>query len=130
MQQAAQRHIERHGWPAAIAGGWLIDAAGQLDLLPLLATLDGAADVDAAAARFHATLVAALSDWVLQAAQRTGLRTLACGGGCFLNSLLSSGLRQNLEQRGIRVLMPVQMPAGDASIALGQAWVAQRFLEQ
>ncbi len=129
LQQAAQRHIERHGWPQALAGGWLINAQGQLDLLPLLATLDGAADVNAAAARFHATLVAALADWVLQAAERTGLRTLACGGGCFLNSLLSSGLRQNLEQRGIRVLMPLQMPAGDAGIALGQAWVAHRFLE-
>ncbi len=130
LQQAAQRHIERHGWPQPMAGGWRIGGDGQLDVLPLLATLDGAADVPAAAARFHATLVAALSDWVTRAAKQTGFTTLACGGGCFLNSLLSSSLRQNLEQRGIRVLLPVQLPAGDACIALGQAWIAQRFLEQ
>lgn len=130
LEQAATRHIEQHGWPEARAGGWTIDADQQLDLLPLLASLDAASDVGHAAAQFHATLVAALSDWVLQAAQTSGLRTLAWGGGCFLNRLLSLRLRQNLEGNGLRLLAPQRVPPGDASIAVGQAWVALKSLEQ
>ncbi len=124
LEQAATRHIEQHGWPTDMAGGWRIEASGQLDLLALLATLDGAADVERAAAVFHATLVEALADWVLQAAQRTGLTTLAWSGGCFLNSLLSLRLRQNIEEQGLTVLAPRQLSPGDASIAVGQAWIA------
>src|SRR5450830_1922116 len=124
LEQAATRFIETHGWPAPMPAGWTITRDQQLDLLPLLASLDGAADVDQAAARFHATLVAGLADWVMQAAELSGLTTLVWGGGCFLNSLLSFGLRQNLEQRGITVLAPAQTSPGDAGIALGQAWVA------
>ena len=124
LEQAATRHIERHGWPAALPQGWRISADGQLNLLPLLATMDGATDVDAMAAIFHATLVSALSDWVLQAAQRTSLTTLAWGGGCFLNTLLSLRLRQNMEEHGLTILAPRRLSPGDASIAVGQAWIA------
>ena len=130
VEQAAIRHIEAHGWPQAMQGGWVIGSDGQLDLLPLLATLDGAADVDQAAARLHATLVAALGEWIAQAAQAIGLNTLAWGGGCFLNSLLSAGLRQNLERRGMSVFAPERLSPGDAGIALGQAWVAIHSLER
>jgi len=130
LEQAATRHIEIHGWPQAMANGWTIDKEGRLDLLPLLACLDGALDVDQAAASFHATLVAAMTEWVMRAAQASGLVTLAWGGGCFFNTLLSLGLRQNLEQRGLTVLAPVHLSAGDASIAVGQAWVALNSLEQ
>lgn len=130
LEQAATRHIESHGWPRPMEGGWILGGDGRLDLLPVLASLDGAADVDRAAAGFHATLVASLADWVMRAAETGGLTTLAWGGGCFLNSLLSVGLRQNLEARGITVLAPVRVPPGDAGIALGQAWVAINSLEQ
>lgn len=124
LAQAATVFIEAQGWPEAMANSWSIDDKGQLNLLPLLAGLEGASDVNQAAARFHATLVAALTEWTLQASAVTGLTTLAWGGGCFLNTLLSLHLRQNLEQRGITVLAPVRTSPGDASIALGQAWVA------
>ncbi|MBE0625895.1 MAG: carbamoyltransferase HypF [Burkholderiales bacterium] len=130
LEQAATRHIERHGWPRAMEQGWSIGAEGQLDLLALLASLEGAADADQAAARFHATLAAALGEWVAQAAQSSGLATLAWGGGCFLNALLCAGLRQNLERRGIEVLAPARLSPGDTGIALGQAWVAMDTLER
>ena len=48
---------------------WIIDPQGQLNLLPLLAALDRATQVDQAAARFHATLVAALGRYTLAAAK-------------------------------------------------------------
>lgn len=129
LAQAATVFIEAQGWPEAMANSWSIDHKRQLNLLPLLAALEGASDVNHAAARFHATLVAALTDWVMQGSAATGLTTLACGGGCFLNTLLSLHLRQNLEQRGITVLAPTRSSPGDASIALGQAWVALNSLE-
>jgi hydrogenase maturation protein HypF len=131
LEQAAARHIEFHGWAQAVAAnGWVISHDGQLDLLPLLATLDGAANVDYAAALFHATLVAALTDWVLRAVRASGLTTLAWGGGCFLNTLLSVELKKDLEHHGITVLTPLHLSPGDASIALGQSWVALNSLEQ
>jgi hydrogenase maturation protein HypF len=129
LEQSATLFIENHGWPAAMTEGWTVSDQGQLNLLPILASLLGAGDVNQAAACFHATLVAALTDWVLQASAATGLSTLAWGGGCFLNTLLSSGLRQNLEQGGITVLAPVDTSPGDGSIALGQAWITMNSLE-
>jgi hydrogenase maturation protein HypF len=129
LSQEATTYIASKGWPEADPDGWMVSAQGQLDLLPLLATLVDAPDCALAAARFHATLVAALTDWVLQASERTGLKTLAFGGGCFLNQLLSTHLRQNLEKQGLTVLAPVRTSPGDASISLGQAWVAMNQLE-
>ena len=83
-------------------------------------------DVDQAAAASMPRWYA-LGEWVAQAAESSGLTILAWGG--LLNSLLSVGLRQNLEQRGIAVLAPVRLSPGDAGIALGQAWVALDSLE-
>jgi hydrogenase maturation protein HypF len=124
LEQAATLFTEKNGLPEPLKDAWRIDSEGQLSLLPLLDSLIGAIDVQHAAARFHATLVAALSDWVAQASTSTGLRTLAWGGGCFLNTLLSFGLRQNLQRRGLTILSPTRASPGDGSIALGQAWIA------
>lgn len=129
LEQAASVFIKDKGWPQPMANGWIIDKKGQLNFLPVLASLMDAGDVERAAARFHATLVAGLTDWVMQAAATNNLATLAWGGGCFLNALLSLKLRQNVERSGITVLVPLRTSPGDASIALGQAWVAINSLE-
>ncbi len=130
LEQAATRHIEAHGWPRPLEGGWTVEPDGVLDLLPLLVSLDADPEVDHGAARFHAALIAALTDWVMQAVRSTTLTTVAWGGGCFFNTLLSSGLRQNLEQRGLTVLAPRQLSPGDGGLAVGQAWAAITSLEQ
>lgn len=129
LEQAATLYVEDHGWPAPMPAGYAIRDDNQLDLLPVLGTLTDAVDTGQGAAVFHATLVAALTDWVLRAVQTTGLTTLAWGGGCFLNALLASQLRQNLQHNGVTVLVPRRTAPGDASIALGQAWVAMHSLE-
>ncbi|MDD2919344.1 carbamoyltransferase HypF [Rhodoferax sp.] len=129
LEQAATLFIDSHGWPNPMPGGYLISDDGQLDLLPVLGALIDTRNVQHAAAVFHATLVMALTEWGLQAAKTTGLNTLAWGGGCFLNTLLTSQLRQNLQHNGITVLAPLRTSPGDASIALGQAWVALQSLE-
>ena len=129
LEQTASPYIERHGWPQPFPDGWQIGPEGELDLLPLLDALLDSTNVAQAAARFHSSLVDGLSHWVCEAAQNHSLSTIAWGGGCFLNSLLSYGLRQNLERLGLTVLAPRYLSPGDASIAVGQAWVAINSLE-
>ena len=119
----------RHGPQAAIAEGWRIDADGTLDLLPLAAAIADARDVAMAAAQFHATLAAALAEWVVAAARREKTGTVALGGGCFLNAVLTRDLRARLEAAGLRVLEARQLPPNDGGLSLGQAWIAQHSLE-
>jgi hydrogenase maturation protein HypF len=121
--------IATTGWPNHQNAGWRVDDRQTLHLLPALEALLDVGDVPLAAARFHATVVTALAQWVVRASEATGVRTVAWGGGCFLNTLLSSKLRATLEVSGMQVLTPRRVSPGDGSIALGQAWIAQQILE-
>jgi hydrogenase maturation protein HypF len=113
----------RHRPIAACADGWRIED-GVLDLLPMLAHLEDCEDAVAGAAWFHATLAAALVDWVAQAAERTGIRVVAAAGGCLLNQLLARALRTGLAARGLQLYEAHALPPNDGGLALGQAWVA------
>jgi hydrogenase maturation protein HypF len=115
---------ERYGPVAPLAGGWTIAEDGVLDLLPLVGALADTGDAARGAALFHATLVAALDEWVRAAARRTGIGTVALGGGCFMNRILATGLRERLGQGGLTVLEARQTPPNDGGLALGQAAVA------
>jgi hydrogenase maturation protein HypF len=112
-----------HGTVTPLTQGWEI-TAGKLSLLPLMQTLARTQDAAHGAALFHATLTAALAAWVLQTAEHEKIRTVAFGGGCFLNQLLAEALEQHLTQAGLRVLTARQAPPNDGGISLGQAWVA------
>jgi hydrogenase maturation protein HypF len=103
-----------------------VRADGTLDLLPLLASLHAASDPISAAARFHLGFALALADWVAAAAGRLGMTRVACGGGCFLNDVLSRRLRAELAKRGIEMLEAEALPPNDGGLSLGQCWVAQR----
>lgn len=128
LEQAATHYIAAHGMPQPLANGWHIDQTGRLDLLPVFAHLADIPDAVYGAAVFHATLIAALTDWAEQAAQHSGIKTIACGGGCFFNKLLSAGLRERLDGTGLKMLTAKLVPPGDTAIALGQAWVAAQLL--
>jgi hydrogenase maturation protein HypF len=100
----------------------------ELDLLPLLAYLlmkHEAGEIEAAfgAALFHATLAFALADWTQRVARLQGVNTIALGGGCFLNHILSRDLNRYLTGQGFTVLSANQVPPNDAGLSLGQAWV-------
>ena len=136
LQQRAQAWLDRQP-PDGLAD---IDAVarhrlepdGELNLLgllePLLACGDPATarDGDAvgrAAAQFHVALAAALADWVCHAVAADGAPfVVALSGGCFHNSLLRAQLQRKLAQRGGSTLTTSE--PGDATLALGQAWVA------
>ncbi len=108
--------------------GWRLDAANRLDLLPMAASLADEHDEGRGAARFHATLTAALADWVRRAADASGLDVVALSGGCFHNRILSAGLAARLRAGGLAVLEARRLSPGDAGLALGQAWVAAHHL--
>ena len=118
-----------HGPQAPLDGAWHVDEDGVLDLMPLLAAIADTTDIGTAAARFHATLVAALADWAIAAAHREDIQRVALGGGCFLNVILASGLRMRLEAAGLTVFEARQLPPNDGGLSLGQAWVAISSLE-
>jgi len=119
---------ERHGDVPADPALYRVGEDGVLDLLPLAARLADLRDAGFGAALFHATLVQALADWVAGAASRTGLAEVACGGGCFLNAILSRNLRAALEQRGLSMIEARDVPPNDGGLSLGQAWVARHAL--
>jgi hydrogenase maturation protein HypF len=95
-----------------------------LDPTPLIARLADETDAQRGAVLFHQAMTDGLARWVVQATESTGVRTVALGGGCFLNALLTQGLTARLGAQGIRVLEARQAPPNDGGIALGQAWVA------
>ena len=116
------------GQVAPLVDGYVLHADGRLDLLPLLARLADEMDAAKGAALFHATLALALADWAERATRQQGLNTIALGGGCFLNHILSRNLAAQLAQRGLTVLEARQIPPNDGGLSLGQAWVAMQSL--
>jgi hydrogenase maturation protein HypF len=117
-----------HGSVPPLADGFILQGEA-LSFLPLLDHLADMRDAAAGAALFHATLAAGLTVWVAQAARRQGLRKVALGGGCFLNTLLSEALEQQLCEQNLVVLRAVQAPCNDGGLALGQAWVGINFMK-
>ncbi|MDR3367898.1 carbamoyltransferase HypF [Rhodoferax sp.] len=115
---------ERHGTVAALATGYVFTAENDLNFLPLLAHLADCKDAAVGAALFHATLAQGLGEWVLRAARRSGIKHVALGGGCFLNSVLTQALTESLSAQGLNVLIAQQLPPNDGAISLGQACIA------
>jgi hydrogenase maturation protein HypF len=109
-------------WPA----GWRIEG-GTLNLLPLLDRLSGCGPAEGADL-FHGTLAAAIAAWAEAAAHAERLDTIALGGGCFINRPLAEAVCERLRAAGLRPLLPLQAPAGDGGLSLGQAWIAARTL--
>lgn len=133
LETLALDYLALHGVPAPLAGP-AIGADGTLDPLALIGALFALADgadplaVARGAAQFHLALVDALAEWAAAAAREHGLRTVALGGGCFLNRLLSDRLPARLARRGLRVARAQTVSCGDAGLALGQAWVARQHV--
>lgn len=135
---AGGAHAGKRGGGDRIAAGTVAEAAAgrqprsgvalELDLHPLLLRLADEPDAGRGAARFQATLAAALEDWVARAAALTGCRTVVLCGGCLHNRLLAEALHARLPARGLETLGALRLSPGDAALALGQAWVARHRL--
>lgn len=81
-------------------------------------------DVAEVAARFHGTVAGMLTAAVRIAADRTGIRLIVLGGGCFANDLLRERIIARLAGSGLDVLTPRRTSYGDESLSLGQAAIA------
>jgi len=81
------------------------------------------------AARFHNGLIKVLCEAAAIAAGRTGLTRIALSGGVFQNAYISDRLERDLSRMGLEVYSHMEVPANDACISLGQAWIgAQKIL--
>ena len=58
------------------------------------------------------------------AASSCATETVVLSGGVFLNRRLLEAVAAGLTERGLRVLTPQVLPAGDGGISYGQAAVA------
>ncbi|MCC6877154.1 MAG: carbamoyltransferase HypF [Sandaracinaceae bacterium] len=93
----------------------------EIDWRPMLPALMADRDDPVrAASRFHATL----AEMIARASE--GEPRVVLGGGCFHNARLTSLAVARLRERGVEVLVPERVPAGDGGLALGQAWIASR----
>ncbi len=135
MQYEGQAAMELEGLAAAhgpvepLVGGWRLADDGQLlDLSPLIPALLNCREPAFGAALFHATVAAGLAEWIIAAAQREQLATVAVAGGCALNAVLMSALRRDLGAAGLRLLEARLAPPNDGGIALGQAWIGRQSL--
>jgi hydrogenase maturation protein HypF len=116
---------EHYGDVLPLNDAWTIEE-GVLNLLPLFAVLADENNAERGAAVFHATLIAALADWVCAVAPVN--TTVVGSGGCFLNLVLARGLRSRLGSHGLHLIEARHLPPNDGGLALGQAWVAQQYL--
>lgn len=114
-----------NGKQAAVADDhWHIDERNELDLHPLFADLADETNSEHGAAMFHACLISGATEWVVRACGAHDIRSVIIGGASLSNRLLATGLRNNLERRGLNVLAAIQMAPDDSALSLGQAWVA------
>jgi hydrogenase maturation protein HypF len=86
--------------------------------------LGAGTDAASVSARFHAALAAATVEAASRAAARDQLETVVLAGGVFQNRLLIEAVATGLGERGLRPLIPRELPPGDGAIAYGQAAIA------
>ena len=84
--------------------------------------LDWDATTSERAFAFHDALAQGFAALAHYHAARTGIHTVALGGGVLHNRLLRQRLHHYLSP--LQVLMPQDVPAGDGGLALGQAVIA------
>ncbi len=108
--------------------GWFLSKELVLDCRPLLSNLIDLPSQQGAEL-FHGTLIAALADWLEKAAEKTGIRTVALGGGCFFNKFLREGLSARMMAARLMPLFPKRLSPGDAALGLGQAYAAALMIE-
>ncbi len=80
------------------------------------------------AARFHATMVAAIAAVCRRMREILGLDRICLSGGCFQNALLLQGCVETLRGEGFQVFTHREVPANDGGISLGQAAIACEVL--
>ncbi|MBN1556290.1 MAG: carbamoyltransferase HypF [Phycisphaerae bacterium] len=79
---------------------------------------------------FHETLVKMLRETVARICEAAKEHRVVLSGGCFLNSLLRTGVEEQLRRDGLDVYSHQQLSCGDENIAVGQAIIAAQQLHR
>ncbi|RZM78897.1 carbamoyltransferase HypF [Leptolyngbya iicbica] len=86
----------------------------------LLRDLQVGVPVATIAARFHLGLAAAIAQLATELAHHQHLTQVVLSGGVFQNQVLLIAVQEQLQQQGLTVLIPHEVPANDGGLALGQ----------
>jgi len=92
--------------------------------LHLLSDLKNGVSRNKIAARFHQTLIQAISKLATDLAKQHHMKQVVLSGGVFQNKLLFEGVAQHLTQHGLTVLVAKDYPLNDGGLSLGQAVVS------
>lgn len=76
------------------------------------------------AARFHHAVAKAVADLSIEFCREYQLHTVVLSGGVFQNRLLLEQTQVLLSKPGLKVLSPIETPANDGGLSLGQAVIA------
>ncbi len=121
LESAALRASQRMVWEPALNGL-------KFDLRPLFAKLVRLVTKETTenlACAVHLTLVKGFKELVSAAAQKYRLTKVVLGGGCFQNLILTTALKRELEEAGLEVYLPRNLPPNDGGLSYGQAlWAA------
>lgn len=79
---------------------------------------------------FHEGLINAIIEQTMRARSETGINDVALSGGCMVNRILFSQLRERLGDLGFMVYVNRELPPNDGCISYGQAIVACARLEE
>jgi len=112
------------GYPLPLTGTDVLTLDARQTVRAIVGDLDAGASAALVSARFHEALADATVRALALLAQREGVRTAVLSGGVFQNRLLLERCAEGLRDRGLRVLIPRQLPPGDGAISYGQAAVA------
>ena len=106
----------------------------EIDSKPLIETLlDGIAAGEAPerlAFAFHVAVARTTAAVAADVCHGCGLSAVALSGGVFMNRLLLTLVRHELEVHSLTVLVPHSVPVNDGCIAYGQAAIARARLAQ
>jgi len=79
-------------------------------------------------ARFHKGLISLLIESVEKVSEEIGVKRIALSGGVFQNAYLLEHLEKELADLGFEVYCHLEVPANDACISLGQAYIGAQWL--
>lgn len=99
-------------------------------LLEAAAWRERESDSPLTARTFHEGLTGAIIEQTVRAHDETGIRNIALSGGCMVNRILSSQLRERLGDLGFEVYVNRDLPSNDGCISYGQAIVCRARLEE
>ena len=97
------------------------DGVLEADWRPLISHLMKVNEqVDESAARFHESLAECLYQQVLEISRERPVDAVGLCGGVFQNRRLTEACVQQLESRGIQVVLAERLPVNDAGLSFGQ----------